>query len=89
MYVATESYVIVINRRRGLYWFYKREARGRVAPGLVWHPSTFWVMWLIRVAFKPTQVKHWPFEKWSRQQPFQSYDASWGWWTSLGSSSNL
>jgi len=24
--------VIVINRRRGLYWFYKREARGRVAP---------------------------------------------------------
>jgi len=25
-------YVIVINRRRGLYWFYKREARGRVAP---------------------------------------------------------
>ena len=25
-------YVIVINRRRGLYWFYKREAQGRVAP---------------------------------------------------------
>jgi len=25
-------YVIVINRRRGLYWFYKHEARGRVAP---------------------------------------------------------
>jgi len=26
------QYVIVINRRRGLYWFYKREARGRYAP---------------------------------------------------------
>jgi len=25
-------YLIVINRRQGLYWFYKREARGRVAP---------------------------------------------------------
>jgi len=26
------SHVIVINRRQGLYWFYKREARGRVVP---------------------------------------------------------
>jgi len=26
------NYVIVINWRRGLYWFYKREARGHVAP---------------------------------------------------------
>jgi len=26
------KYVIVINRRQGLYWFYKREARARIAP---------------------------------------------------------
>jgi len=32
LYYATDLYVIVINRLRGLYWFYKREARGRVAP---------------------------------------------------------
>ncbi len=29
---ASEYYVIVTNRHRGLYWVYKREARGRVAP---------------------------------------------------------
>ena len=30
--LSIKLYAIVINRRRGLYWFYKREARGRVAP---------------------------------------------------------
>ena len=29
---STQSCVIVINRRRGLYRLYKREAQGRVAP---------------------------------------------------------
>jgi len=30
--IHNHVYVIVINWRRGLYWSYKREARGRVAP---------------------------------------------------------
>jgi len=32
IYMYIYIYVIVINRRRGLYWFYKREAQGRVVP---------------------------------------------------------
>jgi len=28
--MAINLFVIVINRRRGLYWFYKRKARGRL-----------------------------------------------------------
>ncbi len=30
--IAIEYYVLDTNRRQGLYWVYKREARGRVAP---------------------------------------------------------
>jgi len=47
------SYVIVIHRCEGLYWFYKREARGRYAPEaerlLLWISLRFERAWSVSV----------------------------------------